>query len=100
MHTSDTKGASTNAQVILVLYGHDGKSVNIKLERDSDALQQGHSDQFKVDIKDVGIPYKLRVSLSSKHLSHSWHLDRVGEKRRTFILLFYLMKLIDRNGKP
>ncbi|CAF2130421.1 unnamed protein product [Rotaria magnacalcarata] len=77
VHTSDKKEAGTNAQVILVLYGHNGKSVNIKLERNSDALQQGHCDQFKADINDVGIPYKLRVSLSSKHLSHSWHLDRI-----------------------
>ncbi|CAM4967373.1 unnamed protein product [Rotaria socialis] len=77
VHTSDKKGAGTNAQVILVLYGHGGKSANIKLERNSDALQQGHCDQFKVDINDVGIPYKLRASLNSKHSSHSWHLDRI-----------------------
>ncbi|CAF3251609.1 unnamed protein product [Rotaria sp. Silwood2] len=77
VYTSDKKGASTNAQVILVLYGDNGRSRNIKLQRNSDTLQQGHCDQFKVDINDVGIPYKLRVSLNDKNLSTSWHLDQI-----------------------
>ncbi|CAF3622471.1 unnamed protein product [Rotaria sp. Silwood1] len=67
----------TNAQVILVLYGDNRKSRNIKVERNSDTLQQGHCDKFKADINDVGIPFKLRVSLKNKNLSISWHLDRV-----------------------
>ncbi|CAF4868842.1 unnamed protein product, partial [Rotaria sp. Silwood1] len=69
--------ASTNAQVILVLYGDNRKSRNIKVERNSDTLQQGHCDKFKADINDVGIPFKLRVSLKNKNLSISWHLDRI-----------------------
>ncbi|CAF0968400.1 unnamed protein product [Rotaria sp. Silwood1] len=77
MYTNDKKGASTNVQVILVLYGDNGKSRNVKLERNSDTLQQGQCDQFKADINDVGIPYKLRVSLNDKNLSTSWHLDRI-----------------------
>ncbi|CAF3670445.1 unnamed protein product [Rotaria sp. Silwood1] len=40
-------------------------------------LQQGHCDKFKADINDVGIPFKLRVSLKNKNLSISWHLDRI-----------------------
>ncbi|CAF3778487.1 unnamed protein product [Rotaria sp. Silwood1] len=77
VYTSDIKQAGTNAQVIIVLYGNHGKSINIKLERNSDTLQQAHCDQFKVDINDVGIPFKLRVSINNKYLSHSWHLDRI-----------------------
>ncbi|CAF2821092.1 unnamed protein product [Rotaria sp. Silwood2] len=77
VYTSDKKGAGTNGQVILVLYGNYGKSINIKLEKNSDTLQQGHCNQYKVDMNDVGIPFKLRVSLNNKSLSHSWHLDRI-----------------------
>ncbi|CAF1135774.1 unnamed protein product [Rotaria sordida] len=77
VYTSDKKRASTNAQVILILYGNNGKSRNIKLEKNFNTLQQGQCDQFKVDINDVGIPFKLRVSLNNKNLSTSWHLDRI-----------------------
>ncbi|CAF1415328.1 unnamed protein product, partial [Rotaria sordida] len=77
VYTSDKKGAGTHAQVILVLYGYDGKSKNIKLERNPNSLKQGQCNQYKVDINDVGIPFKLRVSLNDNNLSHSWHLDRI-----------------------
>ncbi|CAF5146415.1 unnamed protein product, partial [Rotaria sp. Silwood1] len=77
IYTSDKKGASTNAQAILVLYGSNGKSKNIKLERNSNTFQQGYCDQFEADIYDIGVPWKLRVSLDKESLSASWHLDRV-----------------------
>ncbi|CAF4484729.1 unnamed protein product, partial [Rotaria sp. Silwood2] len=76
VYTSDKKGASTNAQVTLVLYGQNGKSRDIKLENNSNTLQQGHCDQYAADIHDVGIPFKLRVSLNNQSLSTSWCLDR------------------------
>ncbi|CAF1005020.1 unnamed protein product [Rotaria sordida] len=77
VYTSDRKGAATHTQVIAVLYGYDGKSTNIKLEKNSNTLQQGHCDQYKADINDVGIPFKLRVYLNDNYLSDSWHLDRI-----------------------
>ncbi|CAF2908011.1 unnamed protein product [Rotaria sp. Silwood2] len=77
VYTSDKKGASKNAQVILVLYGQNGKSIDIKLEKSSNTLQQGHCDQYEADINDVGIPFKLRVSLNNQSLSTSWRLDRI-----------------------
>ncbi|CAF0916712.1 unnamed protein product [Rotaria sordida] len=77
IYTSDKKGAGTNGQVNLVLYGYNGKSKTIKLERKSDTFQQGHCDQFATDIHDIGIPFKLRVNLNNYNLSTSWHLDRI-----------------------
>ncbi|CAF5099834.1 unnamed protein product, partial [Rotaria sp. Silwood1] len=80
IYTSDKQGASTNAQAILVLYGSNGKSKNIKLERNSNTFQQGNCDQFEADIYDIGVPSKLRVSLNKESLSASWHLDRIEMK--------------------
>lgn len=71
------KGAGTDAQVILVLYGHEGKSDDIKLKSKSNAFEAGHCDEFKVDIADVGTPFKLRVSHDNTKLFSAWHLDRV-----------------------
>jgi hypothetical protein len=77
MYTSDKKGAGTNAHVNLVLYGHNGKSHGIKLKSKSDAFEAGQCDEFKVDVTDIGTPFKLRVSYDNKKAFSPWHLDRV-----------------------
>lgn len=46
--TSDVKGAGTDAQVFLQIYGENGKSDEIKLENNSDSFEQGQVDKFMV----------------------------------------------------
>ncbi|CAF4048737.1 unnamed protein product, partial [Rotaria sordida] len=77
VYTSNINEASTDAEVNLVLYGHNGKSDNIKLRSKSDAFEAGQCDEFKVDIVDVGTPFKLRVSYDDKKFFSPWHLDRI-----------------------
>lgn len=77
IYTSDKRGAGTDAQVILVLYGQEGKSHDIKLRSKSNVFEAGKCDDFKVDITEVGRPFKLRVSHDNSKLFAAWHLDRV-----------------------
>lgn len=42
------KGAGTDAQVFLQIYGEKGKSDEIKLENNSDSFEQGQLDKFVV----------------------------------------------------
>lgn len=77
IYINDKKGVTSNAQVVLVLYGNNGKSENIKLQRNPDALHSGHCDQFKVDINDIGTPFKLRVTHDKKTPPASWRLEKV-----------------------
>lgn len=86
IYTSDIKGAGTDADVHLVLYGDQGKSHDIKLHSKSDAFEAGACDEFKVDVADVGTPYKVRVSHDNKKLFAPWHLDRVRETNRLIIV--------------
>uniref|UniRef100_A0AAV2IX71 PLAT domain-containing protein n=1 Tax=Knipowitschia caucasica TaxID=637954 RepID=A0AAV2IX71_KNICA len=44
--TSDIKGAGTDAQVFLQIYGENGKSDEVKLENNSDSFEQGQVDKF------------------------------------------------------
>lgn len=46
--TSDVKGAGTDAQVFLQIYGERGKSDEIKLENNSDSFEQAQLDRFMV----------------------------------------------------
>ena len=79
IYTSEIRGAGTDAEVILVLYGHSGKSDDIKLRSKSNVFEAGKCDEFKVDITDVDTPFKLRVSHDNTKLFAAWHLDRVSE---------------------
>lgn len=42
------KGAGTDAQVFLQIYGEKGKSDEIKLENNSDSFEQAQLDKFMV----------------------------------------------------
>lgn len=56
--TSDIKGAGTDAQVFLQIYGEKGKSDEIKLENNSDSFEQAQLDRFMVRLR---VPPKLSV---------------------------------------
>ena len=48
IHTGDVRGAGTDANVILVLYGEKGKSDEFKLRNKTDNFERAKVDKFKV----------------------------------------------------
>ncbi|KAL0965208.1 hypothetical protein UPYG_G00278200 [Umbra pygmaea] len=74
--TSDVKGAGTDAQVFLQLYGEKGKSDEIKLESKSDSFEQGQLDKFMIEMPDVGKLIKLRIWHEKRHPFAGWHFAK------------------------
>ncbi|XP_053732656.1 lipoxygenase homology domain-containing protein 1-like isoform X2 [Synchiropus splendidus] len=75
--TSDVKGAGTDAQVFLQIYGERGKSDEIKLENNSDSFEQGQLDKFMVEMPDIGRLTKVRIWHEKRHPFAGWHLAKV-----------------------
>uniref|UniRef100_A0AAQ5YJ88 PLAT domain-containing protein n=1 Tax=Amphiprion ocellaris TaxID=80972 RepID=A0AAQ5YJ88_AMPOC len=75
--TSDVKGAGTDAQVFLQIYGERGKSDEIKLENNSDSFEQGQLDKFIIEMPDIGRLLKLRIWHEKRHPFAGWHLAKV-----------------------
>uniref|UniRef100_A0A3B5AGE5 Lipoxygenase homology domains 1 n=1 Tax=Stegastes partitus TaxID=144197 RepID=A0A3B5AGE5_9TELE len=75
--TSDVKGAGTDAQVFLQIYGERGKSDEVKLENNSDSFEQGQLDKFIVEMPDIGKLLKLRIWHEKRHPFAGWHLAKV-----------------------
>lgn len=48
VYTGDVRGAGTNANVFLVMYGENGKSDQFDLRNKSDNFERGQADKFKV----------------------------------------------------
>ena len=75
--TSDIKGAGTNANVQIAVYGDKSKSDDISLDTKGDPFEHGHMDRFKINVTDIGKPYKLRVWHDNSGMLPGWHLDKV-----------------------
>ena len=75
--TSDVKHAGTDANVFLCLYGNKGKTEEVKIENKGDTFEKGQVDTFKVNMVDVGQPYKLRVYHDNTGSASGWHLEKV-----------------------
>ncbi|XP_030598877.1 lipoxygenase homology domain-containing protein 1 [Archocentrus centrarchus] len=75
--TSDVKGAGTDAQVFLQIYGEKGKSDELKLENNSDSFEQGQVDKFMIEMADIGRLLKLRIWHEKRHPFAGWHLAKV-----------------------
>ncbi|XP_061589573.1 lipoxygenase homology domain-containing protein 1 [Cololabis saira] len=74
--TSDIKGAGTDAQVFLQIYGEKGKSDEVKLENNSDSFEQGQIDKFMVEMPDIGKLRKIRIWHEKRHPFAGWHLAK------------------------
>ncbi|XP_078666046.1 lipoxygenase homology domain-containing protein 1-like isoform X1 [Branchiostoma floridae x Branchiostoma belcheri] len=79
--TTDKRSAGTDANVYFVLYGDKGKSDDISIGNKTDNFEAGQEDKFKVEIKDVGKPYKIRIGHDDSGSFAGWHLDKVEMER-------------------
>lgn len=83
VHTTDKRGAGTDANVYLVAYGKtkDGeyrKSDEVPLDNRGDNFESGQVDRFKVEMAEVGKLYKIRVGHDNSGSFAGWHLDKVS----------------------
>ncbi|KXZ56858.1 hypothetical protein GPECTOR_1g774 [Gonium pectorale] len=81
--TSDIKGAGTDSNVFLVLYGDKNTSGEVKLENGPDNFSRGRTDTFLVDLLPLGNVHQLRIGHDAKGKNPRWHLDRVIVRDKT-----------------
>ena len=70
MKTGTVRGAGTDANVFLKMFGEKGESEKMDL-KDSDQknkFEQGQTDQFKLETKDIG-KVKLRLDICMVYIS-------------------------------
>jgi len=60
--------------------GESVKSDEILLDNKSDNFEAGQEDKFKIEVKDIGRPYKVRVWQDESKPFAAWMLDRVSYK--------------------
>ncbi|XP_007465679.1 PREDICTED: lipoxygenase homology domain-containing protein 1 isoform X2 [Lipotes vexillifer] len=76
--TGDVRGAGTNANVFITIFGENGLSPKLHLTSKSEsAFEKANIDVFRVRTNNVGLIYKIRIEHDNTGLNASWYLDRV-----------------------
>lgn len=77
MHTSDIRGAGTDADVFLVIYGTKGDTGERALDTSANNFERNMEDVFFVESEPLGQLKKLHIFHNNKGLGPGWHLGRV-----------------------
>lgn len=76
--TGDEKGAGTDANVFLTVYGSNGDSGRRQLrQKFRNLFERGRTDRFMLEMLDMGELQKVRVEHDNTGMSPGWLLDRV-----------------------
>uniref|UniRef100_A0A8C2LQW6 Lipoxygenase homology domains 1 n=1 Tax=Cricetulus griseus TaxID=10029 RepID=A0A8C2LQW6_CRIGR len=84
--TGDVRGAGTDANVFITIFGENGLSPKLHLTSKSEsAFEKANVDVFRVRTNNVGLIYKIRYGVGfwpriehdNTGLNASWYLDRV-----------------------
>ncbi|KAK9824333.1 hypothetical protein WJX72_009517 [[Myrmecia] bisecta] len=83
VHTSNLKGAGTDADISAVLYGASGDSGERKLDNSANNFERGQVDTFFIQCADLGPLQGLRLSAKGGGLTAAWHLAKVDVTNTT-----------------
>ncbi|KAG1672531.1 hypothetical protein FOA52_002840, partial [Chlamydomonas sp. UWO 241] len=76
--TSDIRGAGTDADVSIVVYGEKGDTGDRKLDAANvNDFERGNTDVFFVTSSNVGAMQKIKIKSTGSGLGAAWHLARV-----------------------
>jgi hypothetical protein len=75
--TGNQQDAGTDAGIYMIVYGLDGKTLEVALEKQSVQFERGRTDKIKLEFEDVGSLRKIRVWHDGKGQRPSWFLNTI-----------------------
>ena len=75
--TGDIRGAGTDANVFLQLFGEHSDTGEQKLESSGNNFERGHTDTFGIEAVDLGEITKARVGHDGSGFGSGWFLDNI-----------------------
>ncbi|KAL1268955.1 hypothetical protein QQF64_031244, partial [Cirrhinus molitorella] len=98
--TGDVKGAATDANVFITLYGVNGDSGKRALKgKYRNLFERGRTDRFLLEMLDLGELLRIRVEHDDKGTSSGWFLEcvEVTNTANWVTTIFVCGKWLDRN---
>uniref|UniRef100_A0A3P9J9C9 Lipoxygenase homology domains 1b n=1 Tax=Oryzias latipes TaxID=8090 RepID=A0A3P9J9C9_ORYLA len=97
--TGDVMFAGTNANVFIQIYGDKGKTEVITLQSRSNNYERNTTEIFKIEAKDVGKIFKIRIGHDGSGTGSGWFLESVDVKHLIMALVPKEKKKEDKKKK-
>ncbi|KAJ8400007.1 hypothetical protein AAFF_G00400460, partial [Aldrovandia affinis] len=75
--TGDVQNAGTDTMIYLSVFGANGSTEEILLQKNEDRFERGQEDTFNLEIDDIAPLKKMRVRIDGSGSRPDWFLDKV-----------------------
>ncbi|XP_064633987.1 lipoxygenase homology domain-containing protein 1-like isoform X3 [Lineus longissimus] len=74
--TGDMHGAGTDAQLAITVFGMNGTSGELNLDKSEHRFERGKTDLIKIEIDDIAPLKKIRIGHNGKGSRVDWYLEK------------------------
>ncbi|NXC47423.1 LOXH1 protein, partial [Penelope pileata] len=101
VYTGDKRGAGTDANVHIILFGSEGKSKIFHLSQSlehQDPFERGKVDTFNVKTKELGSLHSVEIGHDGKGFASGWFLEKVEitDASTNSVYCFNCNRLVDQ----
>ncbi|XP_074992847.1 lipoxygenase homology domain-containing protein 1-like [Calonectris borealis] len=102
--TGDIESGGTDASIFMTVFGSNGNTEEMQLEKNGDRFERGQEDIFIMEIADIAPLRKMRIRTDGKGTRPHWFLERIilknltNQEVATFTYGEWLSKLKNAKG--
>uniref|UniRef100_A0A8C3XGD8 Lipoxygenase homology domains 1 n=1 Tax=Cyanoderma ruficeps TaxID=181631 RepID=A0A8C3XGD8_9PASS len=102
--TGDIESGGTDASIFMTVFGSNGNTEEMLLDKNGDRFERGQEDSFIMEIADIAPLRKMRIRTDGKGTRPHWFMERITLKNltnqevATFTYGDWLSKLKNANG--
>ncbi|XP_071954737.1 lipoxygenase homology domain-containing protein 1-like [Antedon mediterranea] len=77
IYTGDVQAAGTDAPITMTVFGSNGNTPEIPIDKCGDRFERGSEDMIKMELDDIASLKKLRIGHNGKGSRADWYLEKV-----------------------
>ncbi|NWR04440.1 LOXH1 protein, partial [Paradoxornis webbianus] len=81
--TGDIESGGTDASIFMTVFGSNGNTEEMLLEKNGDRFERGQEDSFIMEIADIAPLRKMRIRTDGKGTRPHWFMERITLKNLT-----------------
>ncbi|XP_031413077.1 lipoxygenase homology domain-containing protein 1 [Meleagris gallopavo] len=81
--TGDIESGGTDAGIFMTVFGSNGNTEEMQLDKNGDRFERGQEDSFIMEIADIAPLRKMRIRTDAKGMRPDWFLERIVMRNLT-----------------
>uniref|UniRef100_A0A803Y1H7 Lipoxygenase homology PLAT domains 1 n=1 Tax=Meleagris gallopavo TaxID=9103 RepID=A0A803Y1H7_MELGA len=86
--TGDIESGGTDAGIFMTVFGSNGNTEEMQLDKNGDRFERGQEDSFIMEIADIAPLRKMRIRTDAKGMRPDWFLERTQQNRNKNLATF------------